>query len=282
MSAKILDGRVVSSFLLSKVSRQVRSLKARGIFPKLAIILAGENPASLSYIKQKQAAAKTSGILCEQINFEENVKQEKLLKTIRSLNKNKRVHGILVQLPLPAGRVSTNEIISAIDSKKDVDGFNAGNVGKMFISFQNERLASCTAKGIIKLLEYYKISMAGKHVVVIGRSNIVGKPLAIMFLNRDATVTICHSKTQNLPFYSKQADILIAAVGRPRLVSARMVKKGAVVIDVGTTKVNGKLLGDVDFDKVKNRAAAITPVPGGIGPMTVACLMENVVIAASS
>lgn len=280
MSAKLLDGRLVSDFLLiTRVSHEVKRFKRKGITPKLVIILVGENPASLSYIRQKEKAAKKTGIAYAQKNLPVKTTTRQLVALITRLNRDRAVHGILVQLPLPP-HIEAPLVIRAIDPAKDVDGFQAYNLGKMFLSPQFEHLAPCTPSGIIKLLEFYKISLAGKTVTIVGRSNIVGKPLAIMLLNRDATVTVCHSKTKNFKAFTSRADILVAAVGKPKMIKANMVKKGAVVIDVGLTKVNNQLVGDVDFESVKKKASWITPVPGGVGPMTVACLMENVVRAA--
>lgn len=275
----MLDGRLVSDFLLTRVSHEVKKLHKKKIFPKLVIILIGNNPASISYIRQKEKAAQRTGIRYDQLNLRETTTTKKLMAIIEKLNRDKTVHGILVQLPLPA-HIETPLVLRAIDPAKDVDGFGAYNLGKAFLSMNFENLAPCTPRGIIRLLEYYRISPAGKAVTIIGRSNIVGKPLAVMLINRDATVTVCHSKTKNLASHTRDADILVAAVGRPKMVTASMVKKGAVVIDVGTTKVNNSLVGDVDFENVKQKASWITPVPGGVGPMTVACLMENVVRAA--
>lgn len=279
MFAQLLDGRFVSDFLLKGVAREVKKLKRKRIVPKLVIILVGNNPASLSYIRQKENAASKVGILHEQRNLSYTTTTAQLIAIIEKLNKDKAVHGILVQLPLPDA-IAAPLIIRAIDPMKDVDGFHAYNLGKMFLAEEFENLAPCTPRGIIRLLEYYKISLAAKAVTIVGRSNIVGKPLSIMLINRDATVTVCHSKTKNLSFYTKNADILIAAVGRPKMIKANMVKRGAIVIDVGITKVENRLVGDLDFDKLKQKASWITPVPGGVGPMTVACLMENVVRAA--
>lgn len=283
MLARLLDGRLVSDFLLTRVSHEVKKLRKKKIFPKLVIILVGKNPASLSYIRQKEKATQRTGISYEHLNLRATITTKKLIVIIEKLNRNKTVHGILVQLPLPA-HIETPLVLRAIDPAKDVDGFGAYNLGKMFLSTEFENLAPCTPRGIIRLLEYYKISPAGKRITIIGRSNIVGKPLAVMLINRDATVTVCHSKTKNLASHTRDADILIAAVGRPKMVKAGIVKTGAVVIDVGTTKVNNRpsrsLVGDVDFENIKQKASWITPVPGGVGPMTVACLMENVVRAA--
>lgn len=279
MTSNILDGRLVSESILKEVSREVKALAKAKVLPKLVIILVGSSPASLSYIKQKRLASEKTGINCAQKILDTNVTTEDLISIIEKLNKDKTVHGILVQLPLPQ-HVNTNLVVRAIDPMKDVDGFQAYNLGKMFLSAKFEYLSPCTPRGIIKMLEYYKIDPAGKSVTIVGRSNIVGKPLAIMLINRDATVTVCHSKTVNIENYTRNADIVVAAVGKPKMITADMVKKGAIVIDVGTTRVDNKLAGDVDFEKVSKKAALITPVPGGVGPMTVACLMENVVRAA--
>lgn len=279
MPAKLLDGRRVSDFLLTRVEKEVKAIKSQKITPKLVIILVGSSPASLSYIRQKEAAAKRVGVLYEQINLPLKTTTKTLVTLIEKLNKDKKVHGILVQLPLPK-QIETPLVIRAIAPAKDVDGFGAYNLGKMFLSTDFEDLAPCTARGIIHLLEFYKINPAGRHIVVLGRSNIVGKPVSIMLLNRDATVTICHSKTKNLAAHTTQADILIAAVGRPKMINTKMIKRGAVIIDVGITKVENKLCGDVDFENVKKKASWITPVPGGVGPMTVACLISNLVRAA--
>lgn len=279
MSAKLFDGRLVSDFLLTRVSREVKQLKRKGVTPKLVIILVGENPASLSYIRQKEKAAVKTGIFYIQKNLPSRTSTKNLIALISRLNRDQSVHGILIQLPLQA-QIASPLVFRAIDPAKDVDGFQAYNLGKMFLSPQFEHLAPCTPAGIIKLLEFYKISPAGKSVVIVGRSNIVGKPLAVMLINRDATVTVCHSKTKRLGEFTRRADILIAAVGKPKMIRVNMVKRGAVVIDVGVTKVENKLVGDVDFERVKKKASWITPVPGGVGPMTVACLMENVVRAA--
>ena len=276
MTATLLDGRLVSDLLLKGVSHKVSALKKKKIAPKLVIIIVGDNPASLSYIRQKSNAAQKTGIVCEVKNLPEKTTTKNLVSLIEKLNKDNKTHGILVQLPLPP-KIETPLVIRAVDPKKDVDGFNAYNLGKMFLSKEFEKLAPCTPSGIIKLLEHYKISVAGKNVTIVGRSNIVGKPLAVMLINRDATVTVCHSKTRNLTDYTKRADILVAAVGRPNFIKAAMVKTGAIVIDVGVNKVDGKLVGDVDFKAVAKKASFISPVPGGIGPMTVACLMENVI-----
>lgn len=282
MSAKILDGRLVSQSILESVGREVKLLKSKGILPKLVIILVGENPASLSYITQKEKSAVSTGILCDLVKLsEKETNTDKLVSLIEKLNEDATIHGILVQLPLPT-KISSPLVIRAIAPEKDVDGFHAYNIGKMFISSEFERLVPCTSMGVIKLLEYYKVPIKGQNIVIVGRSNLVGKPLAAMLINRDATVTVCHSKTQNLAKFTREADILISAVGKPKIITNDMVKKGVVLVDVGTVKVEGKLVGDLDAENLKEIASYISPVPGGVGPMTVACLMENVIKAATS
>lgn len=281
MSAKILDGRLVSDLMLKDLSADVKRLNKQGISPKLVVILAGDDPASLSYIKQKELASKKIGIEFLLEHFNALVSAQGLTGLIGRLNKDKKVHGILVQLPLPE-HIDESSVLNAIDPNKDVDGFHACNLGKMFIGKKFEELVPCTPMGVIKLLEFYKIPIASKAITIVGRSNIVGKPLAAMLINRDATITVCHSKTKNLRNYTAQADILVVATGRPKMIKANMVKKGAVVIDVGTTKVKNKLTGDVDFENVQRLASRITPVPGGVGPMTVACLILNTVRAAKN
>lgn len=247
--------------------------------PKLGVILVGKDPASLSYIRQKQKACAATGIEWEQFDYETDVTTEDLIDKINDLNEDSTFHGILVQLPVP-DQVYEPDVIKAIDPKKDVDGFTAYNVGKMFLSAEFEDLASCTPSGVIKMLEYYDIEIEGKEAVVVGHSNIVGKPLSTMLLNRNATVTTCHIHTKDLDAHTKRADILCVAVGKPGLITADMIKDGAVVIDIGITKCeDGKLRGDADFEEVSKKASYITPVPGGVGPMTVACLMENTVNA---
>ncbi|PIQ77989.1 bifunctional methylenetetrahydrofolate dehydrogenase/methenyltetrahydrofolate cyclohydrolase [Candidatus Peregrinibacteria bacterium CG11_big_fil_rev_8_21_14_0_20_46_8] len=274
MSAKILDGRLVSTSLLERVAKEVKQLRIK---PKLVILLVGDNPASLSYIKQKTRAAEHVGIVAELLRLPVSTSTKKLLAIIEKLNKDKKVHGILVQLPLPP-KIDAAKIGAAVAPHKDVDGFDVVNLGALFK--EDERLAPCTPQGVIRMLDHYKIPTAGKHAVIVGRSNIVGKPLSLMLINRDATVTVCHSKTKNLAAHTRQADIVIMAVGKAKLLKSSMIKKGAVVIDVGINRVGGKLVGDVDFTAVSKKARFITPVPGGVGPMTVACLMRNTLAAA--
>lgn len=278
----LLDGRAVADSILKTVTGEVRALKEKGITPKLAFLLVGQNPASVAYVGQKQKACDKTGILFEHLDFPETVTTEELVAAIEKLDAREDVHGILVQLPLPSS-VNTPLVLRALQPKKDVDGFHAYNLGKMLLSTEFEHLAPCTPKGVIKLLEHYHIPIEGREVVVVGHSNIVGKPMSVMFLNRNATVTTCHKFTKNLAEHTQGADILVVAVGKAGLITGDMVKEGAVVVDVGINRLSGKdgkLIGDVDFDAVAKKASYISPVPGGVGPMTVACLMENVMIAA--
>lgn len=275
---QLLDGRLVSDLLLENLKVRLESLKQFEGTPTLAVILVGENPASISYITQKEKSAAKIGLKFNLIRLAETITQQELINQIHTLNKDNSTHGIIVQLPLPAN-LNVPLIFKEVSPRKDVDGFHAYNVGKMFLNKDYEDLAPCTPKGVIKILDHYKIKVAGKNVVVIGHSNIVGKPMAIMLLNRDATVTVCHKETQDLKSHTLNADILVVAVGKPGLVTSDMVKPGVIVIDVGCTKLGDKLYGDVDFDSVSKVALYITPVPGGVGPMTVACLIENTVTA---
>lgn len=278
---ELLDGKKVAGEILDLLKKEVENLKDKHkITPKLSVIMVGENPASLSYIKQKRKACEKTGILWEQFNYEESISTEKLIEIIHKLNDRDDIHGILVQLPLPK-HIYEPEVIKAITPKKDVDGFTAYNIGKMFLSTEFEHLPPCTPAGVIKLLDYYKIDMAGLDVTVVGASNIVGKPLSVMFLNREATVTTCHIRTKDLKNHTKNADLVAVAVGKQNLITEDMVKDGVILIDIGINKTaEGKLRGDADFEAISKKAKYITPVPGGIGPMTVACLMENTVTAA--
>ncbi len=275
-----MDGKKVSQEIYQKLQGEVMALKKQKIQPKLAIILVGSDPASLSYIKQKTKACEIIGIERTLIQLKtDEASTEKLVEIVHELNGDPKTHGILVQLPLP-DQVFTPQVLKAIDPKKDVDGFTAYNLGKMFLSTEFEGLAPATPRGIVRLLEHYKIPVRGQDVVVVGASNTVGKPMAIMLQNRGATVTICNSKTRDLASHTSRADILIVAVGKAKMVQASMVKDGAVVIDVGINRIeNGKLVGDTDFEAIVKKASFITPVPGGVGPMTVAGLMENMLAA---
>lgn len=276
----LLDGRTLADTLLEQTKGDVRTLIESGTTPKLAVILVGEPAASVAYVKQKEKACATTGILYEHVGLAESVTTEALIETVEALAARDDVHGILVQLPLPA-HVNTPLVLRAVPPKKDVDGFHAYNLGKMMLSTEFEHLVPCTPKGVIHLLEHYNIPLEGREVVVVGHSNTVGKPLSVMLMNRNATVTVCHKFTHDLAAHTRRAEILIVAVGKPGLITADMVRDGAVVVDVGINRVDGKLVGDVDFVAVSEKASHLTPVPGGVGPMTVACLMQNVVLAVS-
>lgn len=267
--AKIIDGKAVAKQIRADVKKKVKKLKSK---PGLAVVLVGKNPASHIYVSMKKKACKEAGIYSEKYELDENTPEDKLLKLIDDLNQNKKIHGILVQLPLP-GHINEQFIIDSILPHKDVDGFSPLSMGNLFIG--KNMLVPATPKGILKLIESTGIKIEGKHAVVVGRSNIVGKPISILLQQRNATVTMCHSKSKPLEHYTKQADILVVAAGKPKMITAKHIKKGAIVIDVGTHKIDGKICGDVDFDSVKPLASYITPSPGGVGPMTIACLLEN-------
>ena len=277
MEARIIDGRKLSDRLREDIRSRVENLKQKCITPGLAVILVGNDPASAVYVRNKERACGKVGIRSQVIKLDENTSQEALLEYIYRLNADETVHGILVQLPLPP-QIDPNAIINAIDPAKDVDGFHPINVGRLMIG--EEGFEPCTPKGIIRLVQETGQPIAGKHAVVIGRSNIVGKPVALMLLRSNATVTICHSKTANLKDVARQADILVVAVGRPNLVDSSFIKPGAIVIDIGINRVDDKLVGDVDFEDACRVAGWITPVPGGVGPMTITMLLENTVLAA--
>lgn len=275
--AEILNGKEVSQKIKEGLKKEVEELKENGIFPKLAVIMVGEDPSSKIYVRNKSIACMEVGIEYEEYLLNDNTTMDELLGLIDKLNKDDSVNGILLQSPIPRG-LDINEAFKAIDPKKDVDGFNPCNVGKLCLG--QETLISCTPYGIIKLLEEYGINIEGKDAVVVGRSNIVGKPMMQCLLNKNATVTICHSKTIKLERATKKADILVVAVGKPKFITADMVKEGAIVVDVGINRgEDGKLCGDVDYDGVSEVASYITPVPGGVGPMTIAMLMNNIVKA---
>ena len=279
MTAIVLDGRLVASEVKKQVAVQVQHLAGRSIKPFLATIQVGDDPASSSYLKGKHKAAEEVGIQSESHHLPANTPQDKLEALLGQLNTNPKVHGILVQLPLPRG-LDEDRIIERIIPYKDVDGLHPINEGRLAAS--KEELVPCTPKGIIKLLSHYKVPIAGQRVVIINRTTLVGRPLANLFLNRDATVTICHSKTPDLDEITKTGDILVSAVGRENFqIKPDHVKPKSAVVDVGLTRVAGTLRGDVDFESVRKLAGFITPVPGGVGPMTVACLLENTVQAAT-
>lgn len=271
---KILDGKALSEQLVDSIKDKALKLK-----PKLAVVLVGENPASMAYVKNKKRACERAGIEYEEFNYPVTITQDELLKKIDKLNNDDSVNGLIVQLPLP-NHIYVPEVIRAVEPSKDVDGFHAYNIGKMFLSPEFEDLPPATPLGIVKLLDYYNIPIQGKEIVVVGHSNIVGKPISMMMLNRNATVTTCHVYTKDLSSHTKKADILIVAVGKINLITADMVKEGVIVVDVGMNRnENGKLCGDVDFENVSKKASFITPVPGGVGPMTVAALILNTVKA---
>ena len=277
---EIIDGKELAGTIRTELKQEVESIKKKGVQPKLAVIMVGEDKASAVYVRNKSKACNEVGVEYEEFLLPTETTMDKLLGLIETLNQDTNIDGILLQSPIPK-HLDIDEAFRAIDPKKDVDGFHPVNVGKL--SLNQDCFVSCTPFGIIKMLETYHVPIEGKHAVIIGRSNIVGKPLIQCLLNKNATVTICHSKTQNLEEVTKQADILIAAIGKPEFVTANMVKEGATVIDVGINRrEDGKLVGDVKFEEVSKQASYITPVPGGVGPMTVAMLMTNVVKAAKN
>ena len=276
--AVILDGKAVSAKVKEEVKAEVEALKKQGVSVGLAVIIVGNNPASRTYVNNKKKACEAAGIVSEEYALPEETTQEELLALVRELNQKDSINGILCQLPLPK-QLDEEAVIAAISDKKDVDAFSAVNVGHIMIG--DYSFLPCTPAGIMEILRHYNIDVAGKECVVIGRSNIVGKPMAMLLLHQNGTVTICHSKTKSLKDVTSRADILVAAVGIPHFVTADMVKEGAVVIDVGMDRdENGKLCGDVDFAAVEPKASYITPVPGGVGPMTIATLLKNTVTAA--
>ncbi|MFB9761906.1 MULTISPECIES: bifunctional methylenetetrahydrofolate dehydrogenase/methenyltetrahydrofolate cyclohydrolase FolD [Bacillaceae] len=278
MTAELIKGSEIAKKKRGELKEQTAQLKEQGVTPGLAVILVGDDPASHSYVKGKEKGCEEVGIYSELIKFDATITEERLLQEIDRLNEADNIHGILVQLPLPK-HINEDAVIERISPEKDVDGFHPISVGKMMIG--QDTFLPCTPHGIIEMVKEKNIDMRGKHVVVIGRSNIVGKPVGQLFLNEDATVTYCHSKTTNLKEITKQADILVAAVGRAKMVTADYVKDGAVVLDVGVNRLDtGKLCGDVDFDEVQNIASYITPVPGGVGPMTITMLLHNTVLSA--
>jgi len=278
MAATLIDGRAVAKAFKEEIAEKTVQMIEKGIHPHLAVVLVGENPASQVYVRNKENGCIKAGIRSTVIRLPEDCSQEELEKTVVSLNEDESVHGILVQLPLPKG-LNEESVLRLIDPNKDVDGFHAMNSGRLMNG--QPGFVPCTPLGVMKLLKNYGIDPNGKHAVVIGRSNIVGKPMAMLLLQANATVTICHSRTQNLSEITRQADILVAAVGRASFVTADMVKPGAAVIDVGINRVDGKIVGDVDFDAVSEVAGYITPVPGGVGQMTIAMLLSNTLDAAA-
>ncbi len=275
--AVIIDGKELAKKIRANLKIECEELKKRNINSKLAVIMVGEDPASKVYVRNKSKACEDVGIKYEEYLLDSKITQKELIELIEKLNNDKTINGILLQSPIPSN-LDINEAFRTISPEKDVDGFNPVNVGKLVLN--QDTFVSCTPYGIMKMFEEYNIDLTGKNVVILGRSNIVGKPLIHCCLNKNATVTSCHSKTQNLAQKAKEADILISAIGKANFVTADMVKDGAVVIDVGINRLdNGKITGDVDFESVKEKASYITPVPGGVGPMTIAMLMNNVIKA---
>lgn len=280
MAAAIIDGKAIAKEIRVELKEEIDTLKASGTTPGLAVVIVGDDPASHTYVNSKEKSSKEIGIYSEVHRFPADFTEEALLEKVEELNRDKNIHGILVQLPLPK-HIAEDKVIDAISPEKDVDGFHPVNVGKMVIG--KDSFYSCTPYGIMKMLEKENISLEGKHVVVVGRSNIVGKPAALLSLMNNATVTICHSRTKDLAAITRQADVVIAAVGIPNYVTADHLKPGAVVIDVGINRnAEGKLCGDVDFNSAKETAGAITPVPGGVGPMTITMLLYNTVKSAKA
>ena len=276
--AVIIDGKELAKKIRANLKMECDELKNKKINPKLAVIMLGDDPASKVYVRNKSKACEDVGIEYKEYLLNTNTTQKELIKLIEELNQDKTINGILLQSPIPAN-LDINEAFRTISPQKDVDGFNPVNVGKLVLN--QDTFVSCTPYGIMKMFEEYNIDLNGKNVVILGRSNIVGKPLMNCCLNKNATVTICHSKTQNLAEKAREADILISAIGKAQFVTADMVKENAVIIDVGINRLeNGKITGDVDFENVKEKASYITPVPGGVGPMTIAMLMNNVIKAA--
>jgi methylenetetrahydrofolate dehydrogenase (NADP+) / methenyltetrahydrofolate cyclohydrolase len=278
LSYQLIDGKQIAKEIRAELKKEVGQLTEEGLKPGLAVILVGNNPASETYVRSKIRASEEIGLHSRLIRMEETVQEEELLNQVKELNEDPAIHGILVQLPLPA-HIDPDKVIATISPSKDVDGFSPVNMGKMMIG-QNG-LLPCTPYGIMQLFKRTGISLEGKHAVVVGRSNIVGKPMAMLLQQANATVTLCHSKTVDLAHHTRQADVLVAAVGRGEMITKEFVKPGAVVIDVGMNRNEaGKLVGDVNFEEVAPVCSAITPVPGGVGPMTVAMLMKNTVMAA--
>lgn len=277
MAAQLLDGKNMSNELREKLALRVENLKARGVTPGLAVILVGEDPASQIYVKNKGLGCAQVGMHSVTIRLPETTTQQELETQIDQLNGDSSIHGILVQLPLPK-ELDEAAALARIAPEKDVDGFHVVNAGKLFTG--QKGVVACTPKGAMEMIRRTGIDLSGKEAVVVGRSNIVGKPMAMLLLQQNATVTMCHSRTQHLAEHTRRADVLVAAVGKPRFITADMVKPGAIVIDVGINRVDGKVVGDVDFDAVKEVASWITPVPGGVGRMTITMLLENTIEAA--
>lgn len=278
MSAVLLDGKAIAARIREQIRARVEQAKQNGTVPGLTVVLVGEDPASKVYVRNKERACKEVGFASQVLRLSQDTTQQQLLEVVRSLNSDASVHGILIQLPLP-GHIDEGAVIAAIDPAKDVDGFHIANAGALMVGAKG--FVSCTPRGVIELIRQTGQPIAGKHAVVVGRSNIVGKPAAMLLLQENATVTVCHSRTHDLAQITRQADILVAAVGRPKMITGQMIKPGAIVIDVGINRLaDGSLAGDVDFESAVEVAGFITPVPGGVGPMTIAMLLQNTLEAA--
>ena len=278
MTARIIDGKAISAKRRAAVAERVIELKARGVTPGLAVVIVGDDPASEVYVRNKEKACAETGIFSEKIDMPATTTQEELLAVVRQLNERDDIHGILVQFPLPAG-LDEDEVIETIRIDKDVDGFHPESIGRLVVG--KDTFVSCTPAGVMVLLEESGVDLKGKDVVVVGRSNNVGKPAGLLALAQHATVTFCHSRTEDLPGHVRKGDVVIVAVGRPEMVKGDWLKPGAVVIDVGINRTDAGLVGDVEFASASEVASAITPVPGGVGPMTIAMLLENTLIAAA-
>ncbi|MCY9004670.1 bifunctional methylenetetrahydrofolate dehydrogenase/methenyltetrahydrofolate cyclohydrolase FolD [Peribacillus frigoritolerans] len=278
MSAQLINGKEIAESVRQEISKEVQQLREKNVIPGLAVILVGDNQASQTYVRHKQKACEDLGMHSVLIKKPAELSQEELIQSIAELNQDDSIHGILVQLPLP-GHIQEKAIIEAISPEKDVDGFHPINIGRMMTG--QDAFLPCTPYGVMVMLEYIDYDLEGKHVVIVGRSNIVGKPAGQLFLNANATVTYCHSRTKDLAYYTKQADVVVVAVGKRDTITSDHIKEGAIVIDVGMNRNDeGKLCGDVAFDEVKNKASYITPVPKGVGPMTITMLMKNTVKSA--
>lgn len=274
-----IDGKAIAAEMKEQQIKKVAELKEKGITPGLAVVLVGDDPASATYVNSKERECGNLGIYSEVYRLPADTSEEEVINIVKKLNQNKKIHGILVQLPMP-GHISERNVLRAVDPDKDVDGLHVISAGRLIAG--EKGFKPCTPRGIIKLIKSTGTVISGKRAVVIGRSNLVGKPIAIMLLAENATVTICHSKTQDLKEICAQADIIVAATGKPGMIKGDFIKEGAIVIDVGTTKVDGKLKGDVVFEEASAKASYITPVPGGVGPMTIRMLMQNTIEAAEN
>lgn len=278
MAGIVIDGKVISKEIKEKIRKEVEILKSQRVIPGLAAVLVGENPASVIYVRNKRKACEESGIYSEGHYLPESASQADLMDLVDRLNKDPKIHGILVQLPLPK-HLSTALVLDSISPFKDVDGLHPYNVGKLMMG--DPIFVPCTPAGVMAMLDYHRIPIEGKTAVVVGRSNLVGKPVAMLLMHRNATVTVCHSRTQNLPEVCRRADILVAAIGKAQFVTGEMIKEGAAVIDVGINRLDdGRLIGDVDYEAVAKRAGWISRVPGGVGPMTIAMLLQNTLLSA--